>query len=83
VSNQASDWDAVSACTRKPAVERWISFAETICDRGNQCAVEAAVSKAASERDLSSTAFRLSGVGADLGRKLLQFEVLDARSSRR
>jgi len=82
VSSRPEDQNTGSSCTRKTAVERWVSFAETICDRGAQCSVEGGVDKAASERDLAGTAFRLSGVGLDLGRKLLQFEVLDSQTSR-
>jgi hypothetical protein len=83
VSRGPTDRDVVHACARMSAVERWINFAETVCDNGKQCSVTAAAQEAASEGEIGTIASRLSTLGRDIGQKLLDFDVLDARTSGR
>ncbi len=83
VSRNPTDQGAMHTCAQMSAVDRWVSFAQTVCDNGKQCSMTAAAREAASERRILFIAFRLSTLGYDIGQKLLDFEVLDARTSGR
>jgi hypothetical protein len=63
-------------------LDRWIEFAETICVNRSGCRIVDAIREATSSTDPDYVPYQLAEVAGDIGDALLDYAILDARTSR-